>query len=169
MKLTTVTLSAAIALAAAASTPALAQLAGSGNLVGTEGTQPKWPGVSGHQSTTMVNGGGGTRGVITGVNGGDAAPGVKNDQLIIVPKQVRNNTQDRSAGGWVEVGQQTGGLNKGLTVRSDVANSAGTGPKDTYRSVDVNTPKGAGALGGGNLGGGNATGLLGSATGKLPK
>ena len=117
----------------------------------------------------MVNGGGGTRGVITGVNGGDAAPGVKNDQLIIVPKQVRNNTQDRSAGGWVEVGQQTGGLNKGLTVRSDVANSAGTGPKDTYRSVDVNTPKGAGALGGGNLGGGNATGLLGSATGKLPK
>ncbi len=164
MKLTIVTLSAALALTAAATTPALAQLAGSGNLVGTQGAQPKWPGISGHQSTTMVNGGGGTRGVITGVNGGDAAPGVKNDQFILAPKQVRNSTPDRSAGGWVEVGQQTGGLNKGLTVRSDFSNGAGSGPKDTYRSVDVNTPKGAGALGGGNT-----AGLLSSTTGKLPK
>ena len=173
MRLTLVTLSAAVALA---STPALAQLAGSGNLVGTQGKQPAWPGISGHQSTTMVNAGGGNRGVITGVNGGDLAPGVQNDQLIVVPKQVRDNTQNRSAGGWVEVGQQTGGVNKGITLRSDVANNLGSGPKDTYRSADVNTPRGAGNLGAGNLGGAGGanggkavTGLLGGAAGNLTK
>ena len=175
MKLTVLFAGAALVVA---SSPALAQLAGSGNLISTQAQQPGWPG-NNHQSTTMVAGGGGTRGVLYNVNGGDLAPGVQQSDIRPDPGAVSGHTKDRSLGGWVEAGAQSGGLGNGATVRTDVSNNLGAGPTDTYRSVDVNTPSAAsgtggklgnGNLAGGNLGGGNLAGssLVSIASGKLP-
>ena len=175
MKLTILFAGAALMLA---SSPALAQLAGSGNLVSTQAQQPTWPGVS-HQSTTMVAGGGGTRGALYNVNGGDVAPGVQQSNIVADPGAVSSHSKDRSAGAWVEAGAQSGGLGHGATVRSDVSNNLGAGPTDTYRSADVNTPAAASGTAGklgngnvstGNLGGGNLAGssLVSNATSKLP-
>lgn len=175
MKLTVLLAGASLVLA---TSPALAQLAGSGNLVNTQATQPNWPGVN-HQSTTMVAGGGGTRGVVYNVNGGDLAPGVQKNNIIADPDAVSGHTKARSAGAWAEVGPQSGGLSKGATVRVDAASSLGAGPSNVYRSVDLNTPSRASGLvaqtpGGGNpstgnLGGGNLAGnsLVSNAAGKL--
>ena len=146
---------------AMATTPAMAQLAGSGNLVSTAGQQPGWPGVA-HQSTTMVNAGGGTGGAVVGANGGDLAPGVNKTQWLIPPSTVSKNTPARSAGGWVEVGPHNGGVGNGAVVRGDVANNLGTVPSNSYRSVDVNLPAGGAA------GANPASGLITTATGKLP-
>lgn len=175
MKLTLLSAAAVLALAA---TPAFAQLAGSGNLISTQSTQPTWPGVN-HQSTTMIAAGGGTRGVLYNVNGGDIAPGVNQSNIVPDPNAVSSHTQSRSVGSWVEVGAQSGGLGNGATVRADVSNGLGTGPTDTYRGVNVNTPSAASGVvstatnGGnpstGNLGGGNLAGsaLASNLTGKL--
>lgn len=180
MKVTIVTATLALALA---STPAFAQLAGSGNLISTAAKPPSGPSNPNHQSTTMVNGGVSTRGVLYGVNGGDAAPNVKTDNLIITPSQVRNATPDRSAGFWVETGAGKGSVTQNPTLRANVSNNLGAGPNSTFRSADVNVPNtGAGggalgknvtggnlgkSLGAGNLGAGNlGNGLTGKLTGK---
>ena len=146
------------ALALAATVPAHAQLAGAGNLI-TTGTAPgTGPSDPAHQSTTMVNVGGSTRGVILGANGGDLAPGVAANKLQPTPKAVSGSTQDRSAAAYV----QAGALN-GPTARGAVTNSLGAGPGSTYRSADVHLPAGSpGAAG-------NLSNLTGAAGGVLPK
>lgn len=159
MKLTVVFAGAALALASA---PAFAQLAGSGNLLSTQGSQPNWPGVN-HQSTSQVAAGGGTRGVLYNVDGGDLAPGLQKSDIKPVPGAVSNNTKNRSVGAWAEVGPQSGGLGNGATVRANIDNNLGAGPNNTYRSIDVNTPSQAGGVisktpGGGNPSTGNVTG-----------
>jgi len=165
MKLAIVTTGVALALAA---TPALAQLAGAGNLVSTSASPPSGVSNPNHQSTTMVNGGGGTRGVLYGVNGGDLAPKAKTSNLIVAPAQVRSNTQDRSVGFWAEAGANQGSVTQNPTVRANVDNGLGAGPNTTFRRVDLNVPTGnAGALGSGGTGK-NLTAGLGNLTGKVP-
>ena len=166
MKLTVAFAGAALILA---SGPAFAQLAGSGNLLGTQGTQPNWPGVN-HQSTTQAAAGGGTRGVLYNVNGGDLAPGLQKSNIRPVPGAVSSNTQNRSVGAWVEVGPQSGGVGKGATVRANVDNSLGAGPTNVYRGIDVNAPSQAGGVigkapGGGNPSSGTVTNLAGNGVG----
>ncbi len=180
MKLTIAFAGAALVLA---SSPAFAQLAGSGNLLATQSAQPNWPGIN-HQSTTQAAAGGGTRGVLYNVNGGDLAPGLQKSDIRPVPGAVSSHTQNRSVGAWAEVGPQSGGLGNGVTVRGNVDNSLGAGPANVYRGVEVNAPSQAGGviskspgggnpstgtLTGGNLGGGNLAGnsLVSNATGKL--
>jgi hypothetical protein len=166
-------------LLALAATPAMAQLAGSGNLINTSPSPPTGPSSS-HQSTTIVSGGGGTRGVIYGVNGGDLAPGVNTSNLVVDPSQVRNKTANRSVGAYVEAGgaQSNGGqVTNGVTVRAAVSNGLGAGPTSVYRSADLNVPGNVGsAAGAGNLAGlGNTAGsgtvknLTGNLTGNLGK
>jgi len=175
MRLTVLFAGAALVLAAS---PALAQLAGAGNLVNTQGQQPTWPG-NNHQSTTMIAGGGGTRGVLYNVNGGDLAPGLQQSDIKPDPSAISSRTKDRSVGAWVEAGPQNGGVGNGATVRTNVSNNLGAGPSSTYRSVDLNLPSAAGGavgkaaggnLAGGNLGGGNLAGgnLANAVTSKLP-
>ncbi len=153
----------AAATLALASTPAFAQLAGSGNLISTSATPPAGPN-SPHQSTTMVNGGGGTRGVLAGVNGGDAAPGVKTSKLVVLPAGVRNQTADRSVGGWVEAGASKGSVTQQPTVRTHVDNNLGAGPNSTSRTLDLNLP-----TGGNGAGKAAAGGLASNVTGAVPK
>jgi hypothetical protein len=172
MKLTMVTLGFGLALAA---TPALAQLAGSGNLVSTASSPPTGPS-SPHQSTTMVNGGVGKRAVIYGVNGGDLAPGVNTSDAVVTPSQVSNNVSTKkSAGFWVETGADKGSVTQNPTVRANISNNTGAGPSSTFRSADVNVPNSASSLAGGNLAGvastsGSGVGknLTGNLAGNLP-
>ena len=146
-----------------ASTPAFAQLAGSGNLVSTAASPPTGPG-SPHQSTTMVNGAAGSRVVLAGVNGGDLAPGVKTDKMIILPGQARSATPAKTVGGWVEVGAAKGSVTQAPTVRANVDNGLGTGPSNTFRSVDLNLP-----TGGNGAGKAAAGGLASNLTSAVPK
>ena len=156
-------LATAAATLALASTPAFAQLAGSGNLVSTAASPPSGAS-SPHQSTTMVNGAAGSRVVLAGVNGGDAAPGVKTDKMIVLPGQARSATPAKTVGGWVEVGAAKGSVTQAPTVRAHVDNGLGAGPNTTFRSVDLNLPTT------GNAAGKNATGGLASnLTGAVPK
>ena len=148
---------------ALASTPAFAQLAGSGNLVSTAASPPTGAS-SPHQSTTMVNGAAGSRVVLAGVNGGDAAPGVKTSKMIVLPGQARSATPAKTVGGWVEVGAAKGSVTQAPTVRAHVDNGAGVGPGTTFRSVDLNLPT-TGAATGKNAGGGLASNL----TSAVPK
>lgn len=175
MKLTMVTIGGLLALAA---TPAMAQLAGSGNLVSTA-AQPPTGASSSHQSTTIVNAGGGNRGVLYGVNGGDLAPNVKTSNIVPTPSPVSANTPTKSAAFYVETGAHQGTVTQNPTVRVAVTNSLGAGPTSVYRSVDVNVPSsvsnaagGAGNLTGssGNLAGvgsGSNAGTVKSLTGNL--
>ncbi len=130
----------AAAILALASTPAMAQLAGAGNLATTSGQQPNWPGVA-HQSTTIVGAGGGTRGVIVSANGGNAAPGVSQSKIIPTPAEVSSRTPNRSAGAYVQTGAQKGGAANGALGRVAVTNNLGAQSSQTYREVGVHTPK----------------------------
>ena len=127
--------SAAIALAAA---PAFAQLAGSGNLLTTNSQPQKGPS-SPHQSATLAAAGGGTRGAIASVNGGDLAPSIAQSSIIPAPKSVGSNTPSRSAGAYVMAyGPGSGPGSAGARV--GLANGLGQGPANTYRDVNVNAP-----------------------------
>lgn len=156
MKLSVLITGAALALAA--TVPAQAQLAGAGNLLSTGAAPPTGPSAPNHQSTTMVNAGGSTRGVIAGVNGGDLAPGVVNNKIIATPKAAAGSVAPRSAATYVQLGAQNG-----VTARAAVSNNLGVGPTSAYRSVDVHLPAGA------NGANGNLTNVTGAANGVLPK
>lgn len=156
MRLILLTAGAALALA---STPAMAQLAGAGNLVSTSASPPTGASAPNHQSTTMVAAGGGTRGAIYGVSGGDALPGVDKGDIIAAPGAVGSNTKNRSAAAYVQLGAQNG-----VTARAAANNSLGAGPNGTFRSADVNTGSLGSATGSGNAAGGNA---LSNVTGRL--
>jgi hypothetical protein len=148
-------------LLALAATPAMAQLAGSGNLVSTSPSPPTGASSS-HQSTTMVSAGGGTRGVIYGVSGGDLAPGVNKSNLLVVPQPVASNTSNRSAAAYVETGANQGTVTQNPTVRVAVSNGLGAGPTSTFRSVDVHVPSSVSNAAGGASGAGNLTGSAGN-------
>ena len=159
------------AILALASTPAFAQLAGSGNLVSTAASPPSGAS-SPHQSTTMVNGAAGSRVVLAGVNGGDAAPGVKTSKMVVLPGQARSATPAKTVGGWVEVGAAKGSVTQAPTVRAHVDNGLGTGPGSTYRGVTVNVPTSASALGGTGAGAAGKSGsgaLASNLTSAVPK
>lgn len=163
MKLTMVTIGGLLALA---SSPAMAQLAGSGNLVSTSPSPPTGASSS-HQSTTMINGGATQRAVLYGVNGGDLAPNVNTSNLILVPKQTSSQLPKKGVGFYVEAGANKGSLTQNPTLRASVSNNTGAGPSSTFRSVDVNVPSSVSkATGGtGNLTGGNLTGGAGNLAG----
>ena len=151
-------LSAGAALALAATAPAYAQLAGAGNLVTTGAAPGTGPSDPAHQSTTMVNAGGGTRGVILGANGGDLAPGVASNKILATPKTVAGSAQPRSGAAYAQVGAQNG-----VTARGAASNNLGVGPASAYRSVDLHLPTGStGAAG-------NLTSATGAAGNFLPK
>ena len=138
MRLTTLSVGAVLILASA---PAYAQLANSGSLL-TTGAQPTTgpAGSAAHQSATMAAVGGGTRGGIASVNGGDLAPGVNKGIVKGAPSQVGSNTPPRAAGAYVQaVGPNSNAGAAG--VRVDVANGLGAGPGQTYRDVTINAPK----------------------------
>jgi hypothetical protein len=133
MRFIVLTASVAVALA---STPAFAQLAGAGNLVGTNSAAPTGPS-SPHQSSTMVAAGGGTRGAIVAANGGDLLPGAAKGSTVPAPKSVSSNTPSKAAGGYVQAfGPNSHAGTAG--ARIDVANGLGSGPSNTYRDVTVN-------------------------------
>jgi len=160
MRLTILAAGAALTLASA---PAYAQLANSGNLLTTTGQQPNFPGVP-HQSSTMVNAAGGTRGEIVGVNGGDLAPGVQASKAEVLPAQARSSTPSRSAGAYVQVAGQPGGPSNGALARVAVTSNLGAGPSQTYREAGVHTP----ATAGGGLGGNLTSAVPAIAAGALP-
>ncbi len=145
MRLTTLSLGAALVLASA---PAYAQLANSGNLLTTTGAQPNNPGIA-HQSSSMVNVATGTRGTIVGVDGGDLAPSVKTGRGMVMPAQASSATPNRSVGAYVQGAGQPGGATNGALARVAVTNNLGAGPVQTYREVGANT---GGALGNGLTG-----------------
>ena len=140
-----------IAVVSAAS-PSLAQtnLAGSGNLLGTQGgslvsttsTQPNWP-HDPHQSSTMVAATGGGGGANASANGGDLAPNVVANKNVATPGS-NSSLANRSVGVVAEVGtNKDNDLQSGLTGRAFVTQTNGSQQTTTYRSVTL-LPNGVG-------------------------
>ena len=136
------------------SAPALAQssLANSGNLlgtgsggvVGTTGTQPRWPGDP-HQSATAVRVGAGTSGGGVNANGGDLAPSVVASKTASAP--VSNPTLgNRGVSVIGQVGtQQDNNLRSGVLGRGFVTTNNGSQQSTTFREVDVNPTRALGS------------------------